>query len=64
MDGIKIKNARERIGESQEDFAKRFGIDQATLSRWETTGVPERGPGRKIVERVLFELREASRCAQ
>jgi DNA-binding transcriptional regulator YiaG len=60
MDGKKIRSAREKLGESQEDFAKRFGVDQTTLSRWETMGVPARGTSKRLVERVLYEIREQS----
>ena len=60
MDGQRIRKARERLGESQEAFGQRCGVDQATISRWETEGIPERGAGRKIAERVLAELRGAA----
>lgn len=52
-----VKSARERLGESQEAFAKRFGVDQSTVHRWETDGVPQRGTTPMAVERVLAELR-------
>lgn len=54
--GEAIKTARERLGESQAEFAKRFGVDQSAVSRWETHGVPARGPAEKMVERVLTDL--------
>lgn len=31
-----IKNARTRLGETQEKFAKRFAVAPNTVSRWET----------------------------
>jgi transcriptional regulator with XRE-family HTH domain len=58
--GKALKHARERLGESQAEFAKRFGVDQSAVSRWETQGVPSRGPAEAIVERVLAELGEAA----
>lgn len=60
ISGDAIKAARERVGESQAEFAKRFGVDQSALSRWETRGIPARGPAEAIVERVLAELSEAA----
>lgn len=54
--GKSIKATRDRVGESQADFARRFGVDQATLSRWETLGIPARGSARLMVEKVLREL--------
>jgi DNA-binding transcriptional regulator YiaG len=59
----RIKAARIRLKESQTAFAARFGVDQATIHRWETEGLPRRGPARKAVESVLKELQpfEASK---
>ncbi|MFI2837579.1 helix-turn-helix domain-containing protein [Mycolicibacterium sp. PDY-3] len=31
-----IKQTRERLGETQEQFAKRFAVTTNTVSRWET----------------------------
>ncbi len=55
-----IRAERLALGESQIKFARRFGIDQTTLSKWETRGPPTRGPGLKLVERVLAELAHKS----
>jgi DNA-binding transcriptional regulator YiaG len=54
--GRKIRDAREGIGETQAQFAARLGVDRATLSRWETTGIPHKGPGRELMRRVIAEL--------
>jgi DNA-binding transcriptional regulator YiaG len=51
-----IKATRERLKETQETFSRRFGVDQSTLHRWETEGVPNRGPARVAIERVLSDL--------
>ena len=53
-----IKAARERLGESQAEFARRFHVDQATVHRWEAKGVPERGAARIAVEGVLASLEQ------
>lgn len=54
--GEMVKAARESLRESQAAFAARFGVDQATVCRWETAGPPERGAAGKAIERVLAEL--------
>lgn len=56
VSGTNIKATRDRVGESQADFARRLGVDQATLSRWETVGIPDRGSAKLLVEKVLKEL--------
>jgi DNA-binding transcriptional regulator YiaG len=55
----RIKNARNKLGESQETFAARFGVDQSTVHRWETIGVPDRGTAAHALERVLTEIETA-----
>ena len=60
MDGRKIRKERERIGESQDEFAKRFGVDQATISRWENNAVPPRGSSLKLISLVLAALKETA----
>lgn len=54
-----IKAARRRLGETQAAFAKRFGVDQATIHRWEKDGLPRRGAAQVAVENLLTELRKA-----
>ena len=51
-----IKAAREGLGESQAAFAKRFGVDQSVVSRWETKGVPHTGTAEALIRRILTEL--------
>lgn len=55
---IDLKAIRERLGESQSKFGERFGVDQATIHRWEKYGLPKRGYARKAVEGVIADLRE------
>ena len=57
-----VKAARERVGESQTAFAARFGVDQTTVHRWETKGVPSRGAAGKAIERVLSDLAQDARA--
>lgn len=54
--GSDIRAARERAGESQEQFARRFDVNQATVARWEKSGPPARGPARRAIESALAEI--------
>lgn len=51
-----IQQARLDLKESQEVFAARFGVDQSTIHRWESSGIPVRGAAAMAVERVLAGL--------
>jgi len=51
-----LKAIRRRIGETQEQFALRFGVHQSTIHDWETKGIPRAGAAAALVERVLAEL--------
>lgn len=52
-----IKAIRKSLGESQTEFARRFGVDQATIHRWETSGEPSRGPARIVLENLRQAVR-------
>ena len=52
-----LKAARLMLGESQATFAKRLGIDQGTLSRWEQLGVPQNGPAEMAVASLMEKLK-------
>jgi DNA-binding transcriptional regulator YiaG len=52
---IAIRKARERLNESQEQFGRRIGITQATVSRWEDWG-PSGGPSKFIARQILDEI--------
>ena len=47
---IYVKALRERLVETQAAFAARFGVDQGTVSNWETGKTKPSGPARKIME--------------
>ena len=55
--GEQIKAARELLGETQAQFGARFRVDQSTIHRWETRGVPDRGPAQMLVENLLSDLK-------
>jgi DNA-binding transcriptional regulator YiaG len=48
-----IRDARERLKESQIEFGRRFGVDQSTIHRWETNGPPKRGSAKLMIEQFL-----------
>lgn len=54
--GGKILLIRQRLGESQGQFAKRFGVHQTTVLDWEYDGVPKRGTTAAYVESILATL--------
>lgn len=56
MTGAELRAVRERVGESKETFAKRFGVSRPTIINWERKGPPADGPARALIERVLLEL--------
>lgn len=47
-----VKKTRAALGESQDTFGERFGVDQSTIHRWETETPPSRG----LVPKALREL--------
>lgn len=53
-----IKQARQRLGESQSEFATRFAVNQATAHRWETDGPPENGPAMILLRQLLEQIGE------
>jgi DNA-binding transcriptional regulator YiaG len=64
MTSEEIKTARLSLQESQEAFGARFGVDQSTVHRWETKGLPDRGAARIAVESLLVSLRQQNEASQ
>lgn len=60
---VKVKAAREQLGETQAAFAARFGVDQSTIHLWETRGIPNRGVARFALERLFDDLKGRKRVA-
>jgi transcriptional regulator with XRE-family HTH domain len=56
MDAQAIRALRERLGDTQEDFAKRFGVERTTVTMWEKNGTPKAGSGRNHCDRIISEL--------
>jgi DNA-binding transcriptional regulator YiaG len=62
-DPISIKQFREARGWTQGDMANYFGVDKATVWRWENRGVPTRGPARQAIDRAIESLQGADTAA-
>jgi DNA-binding transcriptional regulator YiaG len=56
MDAAQIKAIRAARQETQDEFAKHFGVVRSTVAMWEANGTPDTGAGRHHVERILSEL--------
>ncbi len=52
-----LKAVRLILDETQAKFGVRFGVDQVTIHRWETLGIPKVGTARKAVERFEQDFR-------
>ncbi len=57
---LNLKQLRSARGWTQQQMADFFGVDKATIWRWENEGVPKRGPSRKAIEREIKLLLQAS----
>jgi DNA-binding transcriptional regulator YiaG len=53
---IAIRRARDALGETQGEFAARIGINQATVSRWETGRLPKKGVAQALLRRVMEDI--------
>lgn len=47
-----IRDLRTRLGWSQKRLAEHLGVDQSTVSNWETSGKPVRAPIAKLLLHV------------
>ncbi len=59
MNEIDLKALRAARQWTQDDMAAHFGVDKATVWRWENIGIPKRGTSRKAIEREFFALQGA-----
>lgn len=53
-----IKAVRGALGESQTEFAARFEVNQSTVQRWESKGLPHKGPPRLVFNQLLSVIRD------
>jgi DNA-binding transcriptional regulator YiaG len=48
--------ARQWVGETQKEFAKRVGVLPGTYAAWEHRGPPTQGGGRVLLERAIRRI--------
>jgi len=56
LTGRRVRRVRLRLGETQVEFARRFRVDQSTISRWEADELPVQQLMRATVEEILSQL--------
>lgn len=54
----KIRRIRQTLGESQAEFAERFGVTQGSVSRWETGSMPDPSAIATLAELATETVRE------
>lgn len=52
---LSVRELRQSLGFTREQFAKKAGVDATTISRWEVHGVPKQGTARLVVEQIARE---------
>jgi DNA-binding transcriptional regulator YiaG len=53
---IDVRSVRKSLGETQAAFAERFGVNTATVHRWEKFGLPKHGAARHAVEKLSEDV--------
>ena len=61
---IDIKKLRQHRKWTQEKMGEHFGVDKATVWRWENEGIPARGVARKAIEREWESVQSEMGAAQ
>lgn len=56
---IDVSAIRQELGLSQSDFGEKVGVDQSTVSLWETGKTEPRGPARNWMLKLLEQHRES-----
>lgn len=51
-----IRAARARVGETQAQFGRRFGVSRWAISAWERHKLPPEGPALVLIGRILNEI--------
>jgi len=57
--GAKIRQIRDRLGETQEEFAARLRTTRWTVLRWEADGIPEKVFRDYLSIRTVMDLADA-----
>lgn len=58
LSATQIQKARRDSGDTQTEFARRIGVDQSTISRWEKEGISDRLTS-IAVESILKQVKTA-----
>lgn len=58
LSATQIQKARRDTGDTQTEFARRIGVDQSTISRWEKEGISDRLTS-IAVESILKQVKTA-----
>lgn len=58
LSAAQIQKARRDSGDTQMEFARRIGVDQSTISRWEQDGISDRLTS-IAVESILKQVKTA-----
>lgn len=56
--GYDLLELRTQLGETQAQFAKRFGVGRTTIIGWEANGPPQSGPTAHWVRLVCTRLKK------
>ncbi|MBN9028893.1 MAG: hypothetical protein BGO05_18545 [Rhizobiales bacterium 63-7] len=59
---LDVKKLREALKMTQAQLAAEVGVDQSTVSLWETTTSKPRGPARKLLDMLASKKRVRSSC--
>lgn len=57
-------SARKSLGLNQPAFADAVGVDQGTISKWETGKAKPSGPAKKLIARMLDDHCAATEAAE
>jgi len=55
-----LKACRERMGESQDQFARRFNVTRPTYAHWEWFGCPIMGTAPRVIDIVMQQLEKGN----
>lgn len=58
---IDIKKLRADLGMTQAELGEQVGVDQSTVSLWETTSTTPRGPARKLLAMLAVKVASKKR---
>lgn len=61
---LNISRLRKQLGETQEQFAKRFGVRQSTVHRWETGDLKPSGPCLILLRQLATAMKSGAKLIQ